>query len=678
MCNLLVILLLVVIGGGSYADTIPADTLPMQQAELDEIVLVSQKHTRLMQDSNSSMLTIDIKGLDILPKLLGTADPMRFLQTISGVQTNSETTAGIYIQGCDDYHTILSINGAPVYYPNHLLGLFSSFIPAHFQAMNVEKSAHSALFPNRLGGEVELVPNTNFDRAIGVDGNIGLIGAEITLPISIGKKSDLFLSARSSYVGLLYSDLLKFNGYQAKYDFQDFNATYSYRPTDNDELTLSAYYGMDNLGVNDSISTVDIGVRWSNLATSLSWKHQFSNACWNTKAHFSGFKNFVDVNEIAMRVNAQSALASTGLKSDIEIDISKNIQLITGFEYNLFFNNPLSFLTDSLNFVNDSISGLNTLNELSLFVDYKHSVSKYFHYAVGLRPSIWLSDDGQQFMAISPRLSFDCPFHKSHKLKLHYGIYHQAFHKAGLTDGGLPTDYFFLANRFNAPESAHSLSFAYNGEIINGVYSFSAELYFKQLYNVIESTSNILEMVNTGFDYQSGLLVGKGRNYGLNLMFRKNKGYIKGYMSYTLGWAKRNFDSLGEGYIIRARHDRRHNLVVVLNSQLSKRWSIGAMFVLASGAPYTQPKTAYILNRRVMYEFGVHNAASMPLYHRLDLSANYYIIKKQHQELGLNLSLYNVYAHKNVQFILPTANFSMQEVSFFATIIPSVSCFFRF
>lgn len=676
MCNLLVILL-VVIGGGSYADTIPADTLPMQQAKLDEIVLVAQKHTRLIQDSNS-MLTIDIKGLDILPKLLGTADPMRYLQTISGVQTNSETTAGIYIQGCDDYHTILTINGAPVYYPNHLLGLFSSFIPAHFQSMNVEKSAHSALFPNRLGGKVELVPNTSFDRAIGVEGNIGLIGAEITLPISIGKKSDLFLSARSSYIGLLYSDLLKFNGYQAKYDFQDFNATYSYRPTDNDELTLSAYYGMDNLGVNDSISTVDIGVRWSNLAASLSWKHQFSNACWNTKAHFSGFKNFVDVNEIAMRVNAQSALASTGLKSDIEIDISKNIQLITGFEYNLFFNNPLSFLTDSLNFVNDSISGLNTLNELSLFVDYKHSVSKYFHYAIGLRPSVWLSDDGQQFMALSPRLSFDFPFYKSHKLKLHYGIYHQALHKAGLTDGGLPTDYFFLANRFNAPESAHSLSFAYNGEIINGVYSFSAELYFKQLYNVIESTSNILEMVNTGFDYQSGLLVGKGRNYGLNLMFRKNKGYVKGYVSYTLGWAKRNFDSLGEGYIIRARHDRRHNLVVVLNSQLSKRWSIGAMFVLASGAPYTQPKTAYILNGRVMYEFGVHNAASMPLYHRLDLSANYYIIKKQHQELGLNLSLYNVYAHKNVQFVVPNANFSMQEISFFATIIPSVSCFFRF
>ena len=676
MCKLLFVILLLVISGGSYADTIPADTFPMQQAELDEIIIVEKKHTRLMQDSNN-MLTIDIKGLDVLPRFLGTVNPMRYLQTLSGVQTNSETTAGIYIQGCDDYHTILSINGAPIYYPNHLLGLFSPFISAHFQSMNVEKSAHSAVFPNRLGGGVELVSNSNFERTIGVDGNIGLIGAEVTVPMSIGKKSDLFLSARSSYIGLLYSNLLNFVGYQTKYEFQDFNATYSYRPTDNDELTLSAYYGMDRLDVNDSISTVDIGVRWSNLATSLSWQHQFGNGSWRTQAHFSGFKNFVDVNELSMRVNASSALASTGVKSDVEVAVRKDLTLISGIEYNLFFNNPLSFLADDATLANDSI-GLKHLHEISLFLDCNHSVSRYFHYAFGLRPSLWLSADGQRFVAISPCLSLDFPLHRFHKIKLHGGVYHQALHKAGLTDGGLPTDFFFLSDKANVPECAHSLSLAYNGEFINKAYSLSFELYFKQLHNVVESTSNILEMLNTGFDYQRGLLVGKGRNYGLNLMFCKNKGYLKGYVSYTLGWAMRHFDSLADGYVIRARHDRRHNLVVVLNSQLSKRWSVGAMFVLASGAPYTEPQMAYLLNGRVMYEFGIHNGASMPLYHRLDLSANYYIIKNRYRELGLNLSIYNVYAHKNVQFVIPTSDFSIDEVSFFATIIPSLSFFFSF
>ena len=61
MCKLLFVILLLVISGGSYADTIPADTFPMQQAELDEIIIVEKKYTRLMQDSNN-MLTIDIKG----------------------------------------------------------------------------------------------------------------------------------------------------------------------------------------------------------------------------------------------------------------------------------------------------------------------------------------------------------------------------------------------------------------------------------------------------------------------------------------------------------------------------------------------------------------------------------------------------------------------------------------
>lgn len=677
MRQFLLLIILLVISGGSYADTIPADTVFMQHAELEEITLIENKHVSLIQDSNS-MLQIDIKGLDVLPKFLGTSDPMRYLQTISGVQTNGESTAGIYIQGCDDHHTILNINGAPIYYPNHLLGLFSSFIPAHFESMNVEKSSHSATFPNRLGGEVSLVPNTKFNRKIGVDGNVGLIGAEVTMPVSISEKSNLFLSARSSYVGLLYGKFLNFEGYQIQYEFQDFNATYSYRPTEKDELIISGYYGMDKLGVDDRISTVDIGVRWSNLATSLSWKHQFDKAVWNTNVHFSGFRNFVDVNEVTMHVNASSDLASTGVKSNLNFDICRNMQLTAGVEWNMFFNTPLSFLSEGVSFTNDSVLGLKTLNELSLFVDYNHSVSKHFSYTLGLRPSVWIYDGGGYYKAFDPRVSFSFIPHRLHKLKLHYGIYHQALHKAGLTDGGLPTDYFFLSNGYNSPEWAHSVSLAYTGDFLKNSYSLSAEVYFKQLYNVVESTANILEMLYTGFDYESGLLVGKGRNYGLNLMFRKNKGYVKGYVSYTLGWAWRNFDELAQGYVIRARHDRRHNLVVVLNSQLSKRWSVGAMFVLASGAPYTEPKMAYLLNGRVVYEFGVHNAASMPLYHRLDLSASYYIIKKQHQEFGVNVSLYNVYAHDNVQFIIPTSYFDVKEVSFLATIIPSFSVFFRF
>ena len=107
-------------------------------------------------------------------------------------------------------------------------------------------------------------------------------------------------------------------------------------------------------------------------------------------------------------------------------------------------------------------------------------------------------------------------------------------------------------------------------------------------------------------------------------------------------------------------------------------WSLGAMFVLASGAPYTPFKSSYILNGQIMYEFGIHNSASMPLYHRLDLSVNYYIIRKLNQELGINLSLYNVYCHKNAQFMITSGYFQQKKMTLLPFVIPSLSVFFRF
>ena len=101
------------------------------------------------------------------------------------------------------------------------------------------------------------------------------------------------------------------------------------------------------------------------------------------------------------------------------------------------------------------------------------------------------------------------------------------------------------------------------------------------------------------------------------------------------------------------------------------------MFVLASGDPYSEAVNAYFLNGHVIYEFGPHNGATMPLYHRLDLSCSYYIIKSNTRELSVNLSLYNVYAHKNIQFILASGK-SMRHVSVLPYPIPSLSVFFRF
>ena len=117
---------------------------------------------------------------------------------------------------------------------------------------------------------------------------------------------------------------------------------------------------------------------------------------------------------------------------------------------------------------------------------------------------------------------------------------------------------------------------------------------------------------------------------------------------------------------------------MVLNSQVAKNWNIGLMFVLASGIPYTKAQEAYMLNGQMVCRYGTYNGAHLPLYHRLDLSVSYDIIKRDDHELGINLSLYNTYAHKNVQFIVYREDLHPWYGVMLSTIIPSISIYGKF
>ena len=640
-------------------------------------LLVVVRRARPMVLNSGNAVTVSIRDMEHLPRFLGTADPMRYLQSLPGVQANTESSAGIFIQGCEDHHTILSINGAPVFYPNHLLGLFSSFIPAHFEDMKVETSCHNAAFPNRLGGGVNLCPYTASDRTIGVEGNVGLIGSELTVPIRLGDKGALSLSARTSYIGLLYSSLMSIDGMDVGYEFQDFNLTGAWTPSDNDEIVLSAFFGMDGMDLKNNASmSADVG--WSNLAASLSWRHSFGDGSeWNTTACVSGYASGIDFEEQPVNVRTHSDILLAGMVSGFSKTLGDKSHIGAGVEWNTYFSRPMALHSEGIGVAVDDAPFLDLMHEMSVYADFTHDVSAHFRYEVGLRPSIWLCGNNVVSGSVDPRVTLYFPINDFHEIRLHYGMYSQALHKAAILDGGLPSDYFFLSDGTNVPERSHSVSLAYSGSVSDKMWSFSAELYFKQLYNVIESSSNVIGLIYNGFDYQKDLLYGDGRNFGFNAMIQKNRGLIKGYVSYSLGWALRNFPKITDRYDVRADHDRRHNLVIALSSQPARRWSIGAMFVLASGAPYTEAVNAYFLNGHVIYEYGPHNGATLPLYHRLDLSCSYYIIKSNSRELSVNLSLYNVYARKNVQFILASGEY-MRHVSMLPYPIPSLSVFFRF
>ena len=102
------------------------------QHQLDEVEVVQQKSRQFVTQFESKMI-VDAQQIQQMPKFLGTSDPIRYLQSLPSVSTNNETTTGIHIQGSADYQSLIAINSVPVLYPNHLLGLFSTFNATHFK-----------------------------------------------------------------------------------------------------------------------------------------------------------------------------------------------------------------------------------------------------------------------------------------------------------------------------------------------------------------------------------------------------------------------------------------------------------------------------------------------------------------------------------------------------------------
>ena len=122
--------------------------------ELEDVEVVQHRSVSFVEQTPDK-LVVDMQHVQSMPKFLGTSDPIRYLQTLPGVQTNSETSTGLHIHGCDDHQTLVSINGAPVYYPNHLMGLYSTFIGPHFETIQLETTEHTGVMDNRIGGWVD-------------------------------------------------------------------------------------------------------------------------------------------------------------------------------------------------------------------------------------------------------------------------------------------------------------------------------------------------------------------------------------------------------------------------------------------------------------------------------------------------------------------------------------------
>jgi ferric enterobactin receptor len=157
-----------------------------------------------------------------------------------------------------------------------------------------------------------------------------------------------------------------------------------------------------------------------------------------------------------------------------------------------------------------------------------------------------------------------------------------------------------------------------------------------------------------GMQADSMFFTGTGVARGVELLLQKKIGNYTGWIGYTLGRVTETFPSLNNGKSFPALQDQTHELKIV-NSFSWRKWNFSAVWVYASGKPYTRPVGVYDVRlldgtTASFIHVGEKNAYRLPDYNRLDLSTTYNFIMGKHTKTSIGVSVFNVYDRSNIWY----------------------------
>lgn len=626
---------------------------------LQEVVVTSKKEDDNLTTTAMGTETLNMKTAALVPVLLGEKDLVKTIQLMPGLKSTGEGSNGFSVRGGATDQNLILLDEAPVYNASHLLGVFSTFNSDAIKDATIIKGNSPAQFGGRLSSVLDVKMKEGNNKIYQASGGIGLISSRLTLEGPIQKeKSSFIISGRRTYADLfakLSSDLK-----DVKLYFYDLNTKANFAVNDRNKIYFSAYFGKDVLEANNIF-----GSNWGNTTATLRWNSLLSSKLFsNTSLIYSNYDFNVGFQGDGSEINFNSNIKDFNLKQDYSFYF--NTQHTLRFGFNAIHHTITPTKAQGTDIISEKHSrkGLESSVYLGDFFKISDKISfdyglrfsaysilggdKYNIYQGGkLVRSVDLANGkfGKTYYNLEPRLSVNYRLNNSMSLKMAYARNTQNLHLMSNSTGGSPTDQW-IGNSYNIkPEIADQVSIGLSKNFSDNAFEFNAEVYYKTMKNQIDYKDGA--DINTVPDIESELLFGKGRAYGLELLLRKNKGRLTGWVGYTLSKTERKIGCINKGQWYNAKHDRTHDLSIVGIYSLNSRWTLSGTFVYSTGNAVTFPTGKYVLNDMVMYQYDRRNADRMPASHRLDFNATYEVPSKRRYQSSWSFGIYNVYGRQN-------------------------------
>lgn len=684
-------------------DTTLTITLVPRVVRMRDVEVIAERENDL-DDVQMSRHEITIEEIETLPVILGEIDIQKTLQLLPSVQSGVEGSSGLYVRGGRADQNLVLLDGLPLYNPNHLFGFFSVFNSAAMKRVELIKGGFPARYGGRLSSVVSYTMKEGNLKHFAGEGSIGLISSRIMLEGPIAKERASFLVAgRRTYIDQLVRPFQrKLTRYGAA--FYDLNLKANYILSDQNRIYLNAYAGRDKfsyekrsappgLGSDDRLN-YDLG--WSNRLASLRWNRLigdrlFANALIGIiQYRFSSNTNSIDDSDnsvIRYEGAWHSEIIDWTAKIDFEYVPNPRHYVRFGAEGILHRFSPGTTQRNleeagkpPVNLL-QTPSGVITSQEIALYVEDVMQLHHAIRVSSGLRYSGY-SAQQTQFRSIEPRLGVNVRVTGTSAIKASYARSMQYIHL--LTGGGtaFPTDLWIPSMARITPQSGYQIAVGFLKSFRDGRYQFSVESYLKYMRGHIEYKTGADRYRSAFLDWPDLLEIGKGTSRGVEIFLQKKRGYLTGWAGYTWARTTRQFESLNEGLPFPDGYDRRHDISVVMQYQLSNTRQISCVWVYGSGYPVWVPVGRYISGFHNLLDTGPVNSARAPAYHRLDISVNFKK-PKSWGERTFSVGLYNAYNRKNPMFVYPEEDpageylISYRQLSFLQ-LIPAISWQWRF
>ncbi len=674
---------------------------------LSEIIVVAEKEEQLLKASTGiSKISVAPAQLAYLPSF-GEKDIFRSLQLLPGISGSQENSSGLYVRGGTPDQNLILFDGFTVYHVDHLFGFFSAFNSNAIKDVQLYKGGFDPKFGGRLSSVVELTGKDGNSEELNVGVGLSLLSVNtfIEAPLFDGKGSFL-VAGRRSFQSNFYSNLFDafteankgttetqqtpfggrggFGQQEVKPNsfFYDLNAKLTFRPSKSEVIALSFYNGQDDLDNSRNVdnssfqggpfggggatdfnfqsNNTDL-TKWGNWGGSLKYAKKWSNRFYsNANVSYSNYFSERDrSNEVMITRSDTTTTRNTGsyenndlkdftIKLDNELTISQANKLEFGLQTT--YNDIAYAFTQ-----NDSISILDRKEEgliSSFYVQDKHTFGNKLIVSGGLRTTYY---DVNNKVYLEPRASFTYLLSDKIKFKGAWGKHNQQATRIVREDIQQGSrDFWLLADDESVPVSSAE-------HFIGGLsyetpsFLFDVEAYYKKLDGLSEYTTRL---TTTGFgpdrslNYEELFYTGTGVAKGLELLLQKKAGKFTGWIGYTLGEVKYDFEAFGDEPFF-ANQDQTHELKIIGSYKINK-WTFGATFIYATGKPYTAPtgfyELTYLDGTTVDYfEVSDKNALRLPAYHRFDLSATR-DMNFGNSKGSLGISFFNVYNRNNVWY----------------------------